>query len=156
MISLLFPRTPLCTAAIVVYTCLCVPFEKVKRAVYGEEREWCCKTTMPCLRVAMFREIIEMEKKSSEDLCSICLVEFEAEDAVTRLVLCSHLFHLQCIETWLLRDRLTCPLCRSFVFSSSFSLSSSSSLPVSVLWLLALSAFCLSLFLLSFFILPLW
>ncbi|CAN6904053.1 unnamed protein product [Brassica oleracea] len=59
----------------------------------------------------------DKEKEEEEICCSICLMDYEDEDAVTHLPRCNHLFHVHCIEHWLLRGSLTCPLCRSFVFS---------------------------------------
>ncbi|WZZ75284.1 hypothetical protein YC2023_086654 [Brassica napus] len=59
----------------------------------------------------------DKQKKNEEEekiCCSICLVDYEAEDAVTHLPRCNHLFHINCIEPWLLSGHLTCPLCRSF------------------------------------------
>ncbi|CAN6897445.1 unnamed protein product [Brassica oleracea] len=62
----------------------------------------------------------DKEKKEEEEICcSICLMDYEDEDAVTHLPRCNHLFHVHCIEPWLLRGSLTCPLCRSFVFSQT-------------------------------------
>ncbi|KAM0923561.1 hypothetical protein ACQ4PT_005439 [Festuca glaucescens] len=43
--------------------------------------------------------------------CAVCLCEFEAEDQLRLLPKCSHAFHLECIDTWLL-SHSTCPLCR--------------------------------------------
>lgn len=45
--------------------------------------------------------------------CSICLEEF-VKGAETRLLPCSHRFHMQCIDVWLLGNcsRPTCPLCK--------------------------------------------
>lgn len=43
--------------------------------------------------------------------CAICLHEFQAEDKLRLLPKCSHAFHLECIDTWLL-SHSTCPLCR--------------------------------------------
>ncbi|XP_062199709.1 probable E3 ubiquitin-protein ligase XERICO [Phragmites australis] len=44
--------------------------------------------------------------------CRVCLARFEPEAVVNRLP-CGHLFHRGCLETWLLYDRATCPLCRA-------------------------------------------
>lgn len=44
--------------------------------------------------------------------CAVCLCEFEADDKLRLLPKCSHAFHLECIDTWLL-SHSTCPLCRS-------------------------------------------
>jgi len=44
--------------------------------------------------------------------CVICLDEFEDNDSIGTLPLCSHSFHLRCIQEWL-RKKPNCPLCRS-------------------------------------------
>lgn len=43
--------------------------------------------------------------------CAVCLSEFEYEDKLRLLPKCSHAFHMECIDTWLL-SHSTCPLCR--------------------------------------------
>ncbi|KAJ8549202.1 hypothetical protein K7X08_032909 [Anisodus acutangulus] len=43
--------------------------------------------------------------------CSVCLQDFQLEETVRCLPQCHHLFHLPCIDTWLLRHG-SCPLCR--------------------------------------------
>ncbi|KAM7264812.1 hypothetical protein ACFE04_002495 [Oxalis oulophora] len=43
--------------------------------------------------------------------CLVCLMPFEKEDDVRLLPKCEHVFHPQCIKTWLLKNK-TCPLCR--------------------------------------------
>ncbi|WP_448215064.1 RING finger domain-containing protein [Endozoicomonas sp. 2B-B] len=45
------------------------------------------------------------------DNCPVCLTPF-AGRAVTVLEPCSHMFHEDCLETWLLENR-TCPYCRA-------------------------------------------
>lgn len=46
-------------------------------------------------------------------LCSICLADFDSEDAVLQSKTCSHQFHQQCILDWLERNHNTdCPCCR--------------------------------------------
>ncbi|KAK8697509.1 hypothetical protein V6N13_113654 [Hibiscus sabdariffa] len=44
--------------------------------------------------------------------CAVCLCEFEPEDKLRLLPICSHAFHMECIDTWLL-SHSTCPLCRA-------------------------------------------
>lgn len=44
--------------------------------------------------------------------CAVCLCEFEPEDRLRLLPKCSHAFHMECIDTWLL-SHSTCPLCRA-------------------------------------------
>ncbi|CAN1165564.1 Putative RING-H2 finger protein ATL49 [Linum perenne] len=50
--------------------------------------------------------------KSDPFDCAVCLSEFEPEDKLRLLPNCSHAFHMDCIDTWLL-SHSTCPLCRS-------------------------------------------
>ncbi|WCJ30193.1 RING/U-box superfamily protein [Euphorbia peplus] len=48
--------------------------------------------------------------------CAVCLCEFEDEDKLRLLPKCSHAFHMDCIDTWLL-SHSTCPLCRGCLLS---------------------------------------
>ncbi|KAL6844835.1 hypothetical protein ACP4OV_025494 [Aristida adscensionis] len=43
--------------------------------------------------------------------CAVCLCEFAGDDRLRLLPTCSHAFHVDCIDTWLL-SHSTCPLCR--------------------------------------------
>ncbi|KAJ3677147.1 hypothetical protein LUZ60_002871 [Juncus effusus] len=43
--------------------------------------------------------------------CAVCLCEFNQDDKLRLLPQCSHAFHFECIDTWLL-SHSTCPLCR--------------------------------------------
>ncbi|KAJ0965714.1 hypothetical protein J5N97_026852 [Dioscorea zingiberensis] len=52
--------------------------------------------------------------------CAVCLCEFEADDKLRLLPKCSHAFHLDCIDTWLL-SHSTCPLCRRSLLPDYFS-----------------------------------
>ncbi|CAN8326625.1 unnamed protein product [Cochlearia groenlandica] len=52
--------------------------------------------------------------------CAVCLCEFETEDKLRLLPKCSHAFHVDCIDTWLL-SHSTCPLCRSSLLVSDLS-----------------------------------
>lgn len=44
--------------------------------------------------------------------CAICLSEFEEREWVKEIPYCGHVFHVECIDTWLL-THVTCPLCRT-------------------------------------------
>ncbi|XP_027084750.1 RING-H2 finger protein ATL57-like [Coffea arabica] len=44
--------------------------------------------------------------------CPICLSEFEETEIVKLIPHCAHVFHPECIDTWL-ASHLSCPLCRS-------------------------------------------
>ncbi|XP_057966026.1 RING-H2 finger protein ATL65 [Malania oleifera] len=47
--------------------------------------------------------------------CAVCLLEFEDDDYVRTLPVCSHAFHVDCIDIWL-RSHANCPLCRAGIF----------------------------------------
>ncbi|KAK6932654.1 Zinc finger, RING-type [Dillenia turbinata] len=46
--------------------------------------------------------------------CSVCLSTIDDEATVRLLPICKHLFHVECIDTWL-ASHTTCPVCRSTV-----------------------------------------
>ena len=43
--------------------------------------------------------------------CSVCLEYFTEGETVKRIEECTHMFHVQCIGTWL-QNKCTCPMCR--------------------------------------------
>ncbi|KAL4154973.1 hypothetical protein PRNP1_007087 [Phytophthora ramorum] len=49
----------------------------------------------------------------NEDVCPICLIEFEDGEDVRNLP-CKHIFHVACIDEWLRRNT-SCPMCKSNV-----------------------------------------
>ncbi|KAL5982324.1 hypothetical protein ACLOJK_016395 [Asimina triloba] len=44
--------------------------------------------------------------------CAVCLNEFEDEETLRLIPICSHVFHPDCIDAWL-GTHTTCPVCRS-------------------------------------------
>lgn len=53
--------------------------------------------------------------------CAVCLCEFSEKDKLRLLPMCSHAFHISCIDTWLLSNS-TCPLCRGTLLTQGFSI----------------------------------
>jgi hypothetical protein len=48
---------------------------------------------------------------TSRDTCSVCIDKFNPDDTCRELV-CSHLFHKDCIDHWL-DNNISCPVCRT-------------------------------------------
>jgi E3 ubiquitin-protein ligase ATL6/9/15/31/42/55 len=44
--------------------------------------------------------------------CAVCLSEFDDDETLRLLPKCSHVFHQDCIDTWL-ASHVTCPVCRA-------------------------------------------
>ncbi|OVA03720.1 zinc finger protein [Macleaya cordata] len=70
------------------------------------------------LPVFLYKEIMGLKEPFD---CPVCLCEFSEEDKLRLLPMCSHAFHINCIDTWLLSNS-TCPLCRGTLFTSGFSM----------------------------------
>ncbi|KGN51821.1 RING-H2 finger protein ATL46 [Cucumis sativus] len=60
------------------------------------------------LPVFLYKEIVGLKEPFD---CAVCLCEFSELDKLRLLPTCSHAFHIDCIDTWLLSNS-TCPLCR--------------------------------------------
>ncbi|KAL0918308.1 hypothetical protein M5K25_010308 [Dendrobium thyrsiflorum] len=50
--------------------------------------------------------------------CSVCLNEFQEEERIRMLPNCFHVFHIDCIDTWL-QTHKNCPICRSEITTTS-------------------------------------
>lgn len=70
------------------------------------------------LPVFQFKEIVGMKEQFD---CAVCLCEFTEKDKLRLLPMCSHAFHISCIDTWLLSNS-TCPLCRGTLIAPGFSI----------------------------------
>jgi hypothetical protein len=65
------------------------------------------------LPVFQYKEIVGLKEPFD---CAVCLCEFSEKDQLRLLPMCSHAFHINCIDTWLLSNS-TCPLCRGTLFT---------------------------------------
>ncbi|GMI99154.1 Arabidopsis Toxicos en Levadura 46 [Hibiscus trionum] len=70
------------------------------------------------LPVFYYKEIVGLKEPFD---CAVCLCEFSEKDKLRLLPVCSHAFHINCIDTWLLSNS-TCPLCRGTLFNPEFSM----------------------------------
>ncbi|XP_012483784.2 RING-H2 finger protein ATL46 isoform X2 [Gossypium raimondii] len=70
------------------------------------------------LPVFHYKEIVGLKEPFD---CAVCLCEFSEKDKLRLLPMCSHAFHINCIDTWLLSNS-TCPLCRGTLFTPGFSM----------------------------------
>ncbi|KAJ3128817.1 hypothetical protein HK098_003359 [Nowakowskiella sp. JEL0407] len=57
-------------------------------------------------------EGVKLLKESVESGCSICLEVFVGSDRVRVLPGCGHVFHVGCVDDWLLKTNTVCPNCR--------------------------------------------
>ncbi|KAF3437052.1 hypothetical protein FNV43_RR19806 [Rhamnella rubrinervis] len=63
---------------------------------------------LPC-----FDYMANKEKESSNPVdCAVCLENFKTGDKCRLLPNCSHSFHAQCIDSWLMKTPI-CPICRT-------------------------------------------
>ncbi|GAA0183612.1 ubiquitin-protein ligase [Lithospermum erythrorhizon] len=70
------------------------------------------------LPVFIYEEIVGPKEPFD---CAVCLSSFSVKDKLRLLPTCSHAFHINCIDTWLLSNS-TCPLCRSALYNPGFSI----------------------------------
>ncbi|KAL3681804.1 hypothetical protein R1sor_024760 [Riccia sorocarpa] len=52
-------------------------------------------------------------RESGDKDCTICLSEFVEGESLYMFPDCNHVFHKACLSQWLLRNKTTCPICRS-------------------------------------------
>lgn len=70
------------------------------------------------LPVFLYKEVMGLKEPFD---CAVCLCEFSEQDKLRLLPLCSHAFHIDCIDTWLLSNS-TCPLCRGTLYTPGLSI----------------------------------
>ncbi|XAR74015.1 hypothetical protein NMG60_11008166 [Bertholletia excelsa] len=125
MISLIYFQSGFSTTVtIIFFTCVLIPFFQIKKAVFQligsfftSENDFATSHQGICsadlLPVARYDDLNSCPGGVEAETCSICLAEYQKEDRVSKLPKCGHVFHNGCIQDWMDRDHLTCPLCRS-------------------------------------------
>ncbi|CAL9221585.1 unnamed protein product [Arabidopsis halleri] len=73
---------------------------------FNQERKGLSKSSIQ--NIPMFYNRSVHQTKSS---CSICLQDWEEGEVGRKLERCGHIFHMNCIDEWLIRQE-TCPICR--------------------------------------------
>ncbi|XP_052171522.1 brassinosteroid-responsive RING protein 1-like [Diospyros lotus] len=68
---------------------------------------------LPNMEFGRFTEKQRVEGREEEATCAICLSGLEAGHEIRELPRCCHAFHSECLDPWLKRGQITCPLCRS-------------------------------------------
>ncbi|KAG2708659.1 hypothetical protein I3843_05G184100 [Carya illinoinensis] len=73
------------------------------------------KNRLPCVQ---YDDILERRGVSTvkDCVCVVCMSSIEANDGVRELCNCCHVFHKECLDTWIGQGQATCPLCRSKLF----------------------------------------
>ncbi|XP_057969675.1 E3 ubiquitin-protein ligase RHA2B-like [Malania oleifera] len=49
-------------------------------------------------------------------VCAVCLDSVERKHEIRELPNCFHVFHRECLDSWVDEDGVTCPVCRSMLF----------------------------------------
>ncbi|GAV63007.1 zf-RING_2 domain-containing protein [Cephalotus follicularis] len=73
------------------------------------------QTLIDALPLFKYEQVIGLKDQFD---CAVCLCEFTDQDKLRLLPSCSHAFHINCIDTWLLSNS-TCPLCRGTLSTSN-------------------------------------
>jgi hypothetical protein len=72
--------------------------------------------SVPIYRPGMYEEgyAPDFTAYTADDECAVCLAKFkdDPDKPITRLHKCGHLYHSECIDDWLSRNKRTCPLCK--------------------------------------------
>ncbi len=86
-----------------------------EEATYEEILQWEEKQNdipdelQTALRISLIESLPTRKSTSSDETCSICLSEYEANDDIMTLP-CMHSFHITCCSTWLMK-KTSCPQC---------------------------------------------
>ncbi|CAK7357476.1 unnamed protein product [Dovyalis caffra] len=74
------------------------------------------KKKLPVITYSCFLERSGKLEDDKESMCLVCLDCLQGRDEVRELCNCSHVFHLNCLDSWVGHGQVTCPTCRSMLF----------------------------------------
>uniref|UniRef100_A0ACD5YVI1 Uncharacterized protein n=1 Tax=Avena sativa TaxID=4498 RepID=A0ACD5YVI1_AVESA len=68
----------------------------------------------------MYSKAVKTDDDAGGDTsdCAVCLGEFQEEERVRLLPSCLHVFHADCVDTWL-QGNANCPLCRAAITATT-------------------------------------
>ncbi|GLU21583.1 hypothetical protein SLE2022_377150 [Rubroshorea leprosula] len=89
-------------------------FQRQLRQLFHLHDSGLDQALIDALPVFLYKEIMGLKEPFD---CAVCLCEFSEQDKLRLLPMCSHAFHIHCIDTWLLSNS-TCPLCRGTLLTS--------------------------------------
>ncbi|KAL6969481.1 RING-type E3 ubiquitin transferase [Sarracenia purpurea var. burkii] len=75
------------------------------------------QASIDALPVFLYKQIVGLKKEPFD--CAVCLCEYKENEMLRLLPLCTHAFHINCIDTWLISNS-SCPLCRRTLFTHGF------------------------------------
>ncbi|KAI4339346.1 hypothetical protein MLD38_024299 [Melastoma candidum] len=95
------------------------PFQRQLQQLFRLHDSGLDQAVIDSLPVFLFGEITKSSSPPWKEQfdCAVCLCEFSHQDKLRLLPLCSHAFHVECIDSWLLSNS-TCPLCRGSLLCS--------------------------------------
>ncbi|KAM3199024.1 RING-H2 finger protein ATL70-like [Capsicum annuum] len=70
------------------------------------------ETTLSSYPKLLYSEAKVNHKDTTASCCSICLADYKNNDMLRLLPDCEHLFHLKCVDPWLMLNP-SCPVCRT-------------------------------------------
>ncbi|KAA8525070.1 hypothetical protein F0562_007066 [Nyssa sinensis] len=75
------------------------------------------KKKLPVLQYGDYLLEKRIQNEEEEKACSVCLDSIESSHEIRELCNCCHVFHRECLDSWVDEGQVTCPLCRSMLLS---------------------------------------
>lgn len=60
------------------------------------------------------REKFNGKSNFNQDICPICLESYQLNEDISELK-CQHIFHSNCINSWINMEKFNCPTCNSII-----------------------------------------